>query len=310
MPTMNTIGRIAAMAVVAWTSSMAEGHRLSASLGASMESGETASTRSGNASVAPTFGIGEDWELEPGLSWSTSQSSDLDTLAHSLVTSLDVRWEPLDHLALTASGWASALEDPLDEGGSLDVSTDWEVSDRTFLGGGGSAGWSQSAAWFGSVYGNAETKFWILRAGVSVEESYATVPVSTTGKSAKSMYAFQTSASGRLDANLGTVILGPSLTWSGYSYEKKMGRNSGAMGMSRTNVSGSHSEWNAGAHLSWFVTDWLSVEVWGGRRWTDDETSLDATTRMNRQGRLVVVEPLALADPTVDYAGSSCSLSW
>ncbi|MBK9579219.1 MAG: hypothetical protein IPO40_19290 [Fibrobacteres bacterium] len=294
-------------AVTTW----AEGPDWSATLGTTLDAGELATQRSGNASVSPTFSIGEDWEVEPTLAWSTSQSSAVDTLAHSLVPSVSVRWSVLDELTLTAGGWVSALEDPLDEGGSLDISSEFEPLDWLTLGGGLSGGWSQSSQWFGSLYASTNATFGKVRPGLSADLTYATVPVSTGGKSSKAMYTFQTSAGASVDFLLGPVTLGPSVAWTGYSYDKKAGgKSTQSTGNSKASVSGSHSEWNAGAHLSWKAMDWLVANAWGGRRWTTDETSTDATTKRNKQGKVVSTATESLTEPTVDYAGVSVDFSW
>lgn len=308
---MNAIRKAIAIASIGAASTWAEGPDWSASLGTTLDAGELATQRSGNASVTPTFSIGEDWEVEPTLAWSTSQSSDIDTLAHSLVPSVSVRWSVLDELTLTAGGWVSALEDPLDEGGSLDVSSQFDPVGWLSLGGGLSGGWSQSAQWFGTLYASGTADLGKVRPGLSADLTYATVPVSTGGKQTKSMYTFQTSASASVDVLVGPVTLGPSVSWTGYSYDKKAGgKSTQSMGNSRASVSGSHSEWNAGAHVSWKAMNWMTANAWGGRRWTTDESSTDAATRMNKNGKVVSTTTESLTEPTVDYAGLSVDFSW
>ncbi|QQS04334.1 MAG: hypothetical protein IPK50_18895 [Fibrobacterota bacterium] len=304
---MKVISSATAIANIAAAAVWAGGPDWLAEVGTSIESADSSLLASANTSVTPSFSLGADWSIDPTLAWSTSSAFDADTLSHALVPSISVTWSGSDVYSVSAGWWVSALEDPLDEGGSLAVSAEFDPMEGLSLGGGLSGGWSQAAQWFGSVGASAGATFSQFRPGCSVEVTYATVPVSMGGKSTKSLYTIQTSAQAHLDVLLGAVVVGPDGSWYGYSYDKTR-RKSGSGNSS--SIAGSHSEWYFGSHLKWQAADWLMVQASGGRRWTDGQSSIDAAPRMNSQGKPVVKSGTTLSDATVDYAGASASFSW
>ena len=304
---MKVISSAIALTCIGAASAWTGGPEWSAEVGSSIESADSSLVASANTSVTPSFTLGGDWSVDPTLAWSASGASEADTLSHALVPSISVTWSGSEVYSVTAGWWVSALEDPLDEGGSLAVSAGFEPMEGLSLGGGVSGGWSQAAQWYGSVGANANATIDQFRPGLSVDVTYATVPVSMGGKSTKALYTVQTAVGANLDVSMGPVVFGPDGSWTGYSYDKTKGKSGGA---NSSSVSGSHSEWYGGAHLKWQPVDWLAVQASGGRRWTDDQSSIDAAPRMNSQGKPVVKSGTTLSDATVDYVGASASFGW